>query len=161
MFLTVPLAEGTFIVDPGFGGHGPRTPVPLVEGAEVRVGCDVHGVSLSSGEWVLHAQLQGSMAPLWMSTLEAEHPIDFEMANHFTSTFPGSRFVRQLTLRALTDRGRVSVLNREVTRAYDGSVTKEQLADRKALRALLVSSFGFDLPEVEQLRIPSVAEWVS
>ena len=30
---------------------------------------------------------------------------------------------------------------------------------RAALRALLVEHFGFDLPEVEQLRVPSIVEW--
>ena len=29
MFLTVPLPEGTFVVDPGFGSLAPRVPVPL------------------------------------------------------------------------------------------------------------------------------------
>jgi len=27
------------------------------------------------------------------------------------------------------------------------------------LRALLARHFGFDLPEIEQLRVPSIPEW--
>jgi N-hydroxyarylamine O-acetyltransferase len=34
-----------------------------------------------------------------------------------------------------------------------------QLADRAALRTLLVEHFGFNLPEVERLRVPSIPEW--
>jgi N-hydroxyarylamine O-acetyltransferase len=34
-----------------------------------------------------------------------------------------------------------------------------RLADRPALRALLVDHFGFDLPEVERLRVPTIREW--
>jgi N-hydroxyarylamine O-acetyltransferase len=34
-----------------------------------------------------------------------------------------------------------------------------QLADRVALRGLLARHFGFDLPEVETLRVPSIPEW--
>jgi len=36
-----------------------------------------------------------------------------------------------------------------------------QLADRAALRALLVEHFGFDLPEVLHLRVPSIPGWGS
>jgi len=33
------------------------------------------------------------------------------------------------------------------------------MADRVALRALLVERFGFDLPQVEQLQVPTISEW--
>jgi N-hydroxyarylamine O-acetyltransferase len=33
------------------------------------------------------------------------------------------------------------------------------LADRAELRACVATHFGFDMPELEQLRVPSVAEW--
>ena len=62
-------------------------------------------------------------------------------------------------LRALTDDGRVSVMNRDVTIRRGMQSRSLQLADRKALRALLVEHFGFNLPEAETLRVPSVEEW--
>ena len=37
---------------------------------------------------------------------------------------------------------------------------KYQLADRAALRRLVAGHFGFDLPEIDRLRVPSVPEWV-
>ncbi len=94
-----------------------------------------------------------------MSTLEPESPIDFVMANHFTSTWSESPFVNRLMLRALMPDGRVSVMNRDVTIFRNGATEKSQLADRAALRTLLATRFGFDLPEVERLRVPSVPEW--
>jgi hypothetical protein len=33
------------------------------------------------------------------------------------------------------------------------------LESRGALRALLNEDFGFDLPDIEGLRVPSVPEW--
>ena len=95
-----------------------------------------------------------------MSTLEPESPVDFVMGNHFTATWIESPFVQRLMLRALTPDGRrVSVMNRDVTIVRDGVFEKSQLADRSALRELLKDHFGFDLPEAETLRIPSVPEW--
>ena len=81
------------------------------------------------------------------------------MANHYTATHPASGFVNRVMLRALTQDGRVSVLNREVTIARGARIETAQLADRAALRALVAEHFGFDLPEIESLRVPSIAEW--
>ena len=159
MFLSVDIAGTTYVVDPGFGGHGPLVPLPLVENVEVREGPDVHRFVRRDGEWMLEAEIGGVMAPLWMSTFESEAPADFVMANHFTSTWPSSAFVERLMLRALTKDGRVSVMNRDVTVARGGVFEKSQLRDRAALRALLKQEFGIDLPEVERLRIPMVPEW--
>ena len=159
MFLSVTLDGTTYVLDPGFGGHGPLVPVPLVENQDVRDGPDVHRMVRRDGEWVLEAQIGGAMMPLWMSTLEAESPIDFVMANHFTATWAESPFVQRLMLRALTKDGRVSVMNRDVTVARNGGLEKKALADRTALRALLAGEFGIDLPEVERIRVPTVPEW--
>jgi len=159
MFLTVPLGGSTFVLDAGFGGHGPLVPVPLVENREVREGCDVHRMTRRDSEWVLETEIDKTMTPLWTSTLEQDTPVDFVMANHFTSTWADSAFVNRLMLRALTPDGRVSVMNRDVTTARNGVVEKSRLASRAALRTLLARDFGMDLPDVETLRIPSVPEW--
>ena len=159
MFVTVELDGASVVADPGFGGHGALVPVPLREGADARDGTDRHRMIQREGEWVLEAELDGTMTPLWTSTLEPQFPIDFELANHWVSTSPASVFVNRLMLRALTPAGRTSVMNRDVTEVCEGTTEKYQLADRQALRALLAGHFGFDLPEVETLRVPAVPEW--
>ena len=160
MFLTVVDGGTTWVLDPGFGGHGPLVPVPLVDGQEARHGRDVHRLVPRDGEWVLEALVNGAMAPLWTSSLEPQFPVDFELANHYVSTFPGSPFVTRLMIRALTPQGwRVSAMNRDVTVLRNGLAEKRQLADRAELRTLVASHFDFDLPEIERLRIPSVPEW--
>jgi N-hydroxyarylamine O-acetyltransferase len=160
MFLSVVIDGTTYVLDPGFGGHGPLVPLPLVENLETRDGPDLHRFTRRDGEWLLEAKMGGVMAPLWMSTLEPESPIDFVMGNHFTSTWPQSGFVQRLMLRAITPDGRrVSVMNRDVTVAQNGTFEKTHLADRAALRALLATDFEMDLPEVERIRIPTVPEW--
>jgi N-hydroxyarylamine O-acetyltransferase len=159
MFLSVPIDGTTYVLDPGFGGHGPLVPLPLIEHRETREGPDVHRFVRRDGEWVLETPIGGKMTPLWMSTLEADSPIDFVMANHFTSTWRDSPFVNRLMLRALTSDGRVSVMNRDVTMLRGTASETCQLADRAALRSLLIDHFGFDLPEVEHINVPTVAEW--
>lgn len=159
MFLTVPLAEGTFVVDPGFGAHAPRVPVPLLPGVQARLGDEVHWMGRDGRFWVLHAQTGAEPVQAWASTAEEEYPVDFELGSHYTSTHPDSPFVNRIMLRALTDEGRVTVANRDVTHWHGSTPETTRLADRAALRALLAKHFGFDLPEVEQLRVPSIPEW--
>jgi N-hydroxyarylamine O-acetyltransferase len=159
MFLTVDVDGERVVVDPGFGGHTALVPVPLREGAEVRDGSDRHRMVRHEGEWVLEAEVDGTMTALWTSTLEPQLPIDFQLANHWVSTAAASPFVNRLMLRALTASGRTSVMNRDVTVVNTGKTEKYQLADRQALRALLREDFGFDLPQVETLRVPMVPEW--
>jgi N-hydroxyarylamine O-acetyltransferase len=160
MFLTVEIGGDRYVVDPGFGGHTAVVPIPLREGDDVRDGRDRHRmVRHEDGEWVLEAEIDGTMTPLWMSTLEPQLPIDFQLANHWVSTAAASPFVNRLMLRSLTPHGRTSVMNRDVTVLSAGTTEKYQLADRQALRALLGEHFGFDLPEVEQLKVPALPEW--
>jgi N-hydroxyarylamine O-acetyltransferase len=157
MFLTVPLAEGTFLVDPGFGGLAPRAPMELTDGGTA----GIHRLERDGNYLTLRATVEGKPVDLWVSTLEPDVPADFEMANHYTSTHPSSPFRQRLMMRAFTDHGRVAVMNRDVTVERAGRAEKLQLADRAALRRLLVEHFGFDLPEVERLRVPMIGEWSS
>ena len=154
------LARGELAIefDPGFGGHAPLVPVPLSDDL-AQDGDDMHHMVRRGDEWVLEARIDGAPVPLWTSTLAPAEPVDFVMANHFVSTFPQSPFVTNLMLRAITRGERVSVMNENVTRRRDGIEEKRPLASRAELRALLIDDFGFDLPEVERLRVPSVPGW--
>lgn len=157
MFLTVPLAEGSFVVDPGFGNLAPEKPLPLRE--EQPAANASHWMARDGAWWVLRARSDGEIVDCWVSTLEVENPIDFVVANHYTSTHPSSSFRQRLMLRALTDDGRVSVMNRDVTFRTENTVRSAMLPDRAALRSLLADHFGFDLPEVETLRVPAIEDW--
>jgi N-hydroxyarylamine O-acetyltransferase len=159
MFLTVALAEGTFVLDPGFGGLAPAFPVPLADHPDAAPDGETHWMARDGGYWVLRARSDTGVVDCWVSTLEADNPVDFAVANHYTSTHPASPFVNRVTLRALTDDGRVTVMNRDVTLREAAASRTWKLADRAALRALLARHFGFDLPQVQSLRVPSIEDW--
>ena len=143
MFLTV----GDVMLDPGFGGRGPLVPVPLDGTA-----AGAHRLVLDDGELALYLGDQR----LWISSFEHDLPVDFEMANHYTSTHPASPFTKMLLARAYVPGGEVRIFNREVT--LPGAESRP-LADRTELRAMFAEHFGFDLPELLALRIAAVAEW--
>jgi N-hydroxyarylamine O-acetyltransferase len=159
MFLKVSVPEGTFVVDPGFGRLGPRVPLPLIDGATVTQGLEEHALVRDGAYWVLRARTENGMIDAWVTTLDLDNAVDFEMGNFFTSTWPHSSFLNRLMLGVFTPCGRVGVMNRDVTLRRGDVTETRQLADRSELRALLASDFGFDLPEVETLRVPSIPEW--
>jgi N-hydroxyarylamine O-acetyltransferase len=159
MFLTVVLPEGTFVVDPGFGSMSSRIPIPLREGAQVRRGEETHWMIRDGGLWVLRMQRGAKSVNAWASTLEHDNAADFEMSNYFTATHPTSLFVNQIVINAFTPDGRIGVSNRDVTIVRNGRYQKAQLADRKGLRGVLKEHLGFDLPELEGIRVPAIPEW--
>jgi N-hydroxyarylamine O-acetyltransferase len=159
MFLTVPLGEETFVVDPGFGAFAPDVPLMLGEAAAASAGSATHWMARDGVQWVLRTQSGDKTLDCWVSTLDQDNLVDFEVGNHFTATHPTSPFVNRIMMRALTGDGRVTVMNRDLTIWRGDEAQATQLANRAALRSLLVEHFGFDLPEVERLRVPSIPEW--
>jgi N-hydroxyarylamine O-acetyltransferase len=115
MFLTVPVADGTFVVDPGFGALAPRIPVPLQEGVEARIGPETHWMIREGSHWILRTRTAEKQTNCWLSTLEEDNPVDFEMGSHYVATHPSSPFVNRMMMRALTADGCVTVTNRNVT----------------------------------------------
>lgn len=157
MFLTVPLAEGRFVVDPGFGALASTVPLPLQ--AVPPAPSATHWMAHDGHFWTMCARVKGEVTRAWVSTLEDEGPADIEMGNHFVATYPDSVFRQRLMLRALTPEGRVTVMNTDATIWRGDEPEPVPLADRAALRALLLRHFGIDLPEVDRLRVPMVPDW--
>ena len=60
MFLSVPLAEGTFVVDPGFGNIAPGAPLPLDERRSAQQSAS-HWMARAGADWVLHARKDGAV----------------------------------------------------------------------------------------------------
>lgn len=166
MFLTVSLQGTRFVVDPGFGPFAAPAPLPLGDaplplgdGVETRTDNDTHWMDRDGDLWVLRVRTGDKRFDGWVTTLEHENPIDFEVANHFVSTHPASLFVNTIMMSALTPDGRVNLRNRDLNILRGPEPQAMQLADRAALRALLLEHFGFDLPDVEHLRVPAIPEW--
>lgn len=158
MFLSVRIAGQSFVVDPGFGSLGPPQPIALIEsdGGAPQPG---HWMARSGNRWIMRARSGDETLEVWSSTLEPEVPVDFKMANHFTSTYPESPFVNNMMLRAVTLDGYIAVMNRKVNQWRGGECQSTVLADRQSLRSLLRENFGFDLAAVEALRVPAIPEW--
>jgi N-hydroxyarylamine O-acetyltransferase len=158
MYVLVQLPEGYFIADPGLGGLGCRTPIPL-HGTPVREGDESFSIAADARGRVLTVKAPDRTVEAWISGLDADNWIDFEVANHWFATHSASPMVNRLMLRAMTSHGRITVMNRDVTIRQNGAVSTSRLNDRVEVRRLVAAHLGFDCPEIEMLQVPMVPEW--
>jgi len=158
MFLTVTIGGGTYVVDPGFGPFASPHLIP-VDGTPVPANAPTHRLAHEGNDWVLYVTRDGQQTPGWISAMEKEYPVDFEMMNYYISSHPASFFTHNILASAVTQEGRVNIMNQDVNVVRNGVAEPAHIADRKALRSLVAQHFGFDLPELETMRVDGVPGW--
>ena len=145
MLLRVDLAEGPFLADVGFGGDGPVHPLPLVPGPESWTGAMGYRLRREADLWVLEGH-GGEWTDLYAFTLEPQFPVDFEMANHFTSTWPRSPFVQTLTAQRSWPERRAVLRNRELVLREGRDRRAVTVRDPDHLLEVLDAEFGLRFP---------------
>src|SRR6185295_5670328 len=158
MLLLVDVEGEVFLADVGFGGDGPVLPLPLVEGRETWLGGFGHRLRREGEAWVVEGNSVGNWGDLYMFTLEPQHPADFVMANHFTSTFPASPFVNNLTVQRSWPEGWLVLRNRDLTLREGGVTTSETIRDPEHLLEVLRDRFGLAFPVGTRFARPEFPE---
>lgn len=148
--LQVDLPEGAFLVDGGFGADGPLGPVPLDGTVVTR-----HGEELRVVPEGPRQVLQSRRPEGWMDLYALEpgspFPVDLEMANHYTSTHPDSRFVQTLTAQRRTPEARWTLRNLELT-VEDARGARTEAVPEDRLLDVLRERFGLEVPPGTRFR---------
>ena len=141
------------MADVGFGGDGLVLPVPLEGGREVFTepreapGAVGHRIVREGGEVrALQAFADGDWKDLYAFTLEPQHAVDYEMANHFTSTYPRSHFVQSLTAQRARRHRRAILRNRELVVREAGGLSSSTVRDPDHLLEVLAAEFDLVFP---------------
>jgi N-hydroxyarylamine O-acetyltransferase len=152
-----------WLADVGFGSTGILWPIPLVAGRAVRQHLWSYRLIEEAGLWRLqipltrsaHEGAETDWQDVYAFTLEPHYPPDFEMANHYVSTHPNSRFTQMLTVQLATPAAQHLLRNLEytVTRS-EGSVTR--VIEDEELLPLLADTFGLHFPPGTRFRYPAV-----
>jgi N-hydroxyarylamine O-acetyltransferase len=144
MLIGVRLDGRELLADVGFGGQGPLEPVPM-DGASSAG----YRVVAEGRERVLQWRPAGGWSDLYAFLPEARDAVDFEVANHFTSTHPSSPFVQTLTAQLSTPEARYVLRNRLYT-VLRAEASEERVVDD--VPGLLRERFGLELPAGSRLR---------
>jgi N-hydroxyarylamine O-acetyltransferase len=142
MLLRVDLPAGPWLADVGFGGDGLVRPLPLAAGPRR----DGYALHREDDLFVLTGDLTGERTDLYAFTLEPQYPVDFEMANHFTSTWPRSPFVQSLTAQRSWPHRRAILRNRDLTIRDGPTARAETIRDPHHLLEVLDQEFSLLFP---------------
>lgn len=153
MLLRVELAEGTYIADVGFGGLTPTAPLALATGTQQTTPHETFRLVAADGEFDLEAWIGRAWSSLYRFSLQEQAPVDYQVANWFTSTHPDSLFVRHL-IAALPGAGcRYTLFNDKFTiRHLDGRVERRTLEGAAIFGEVLTRYFGITPADPADLR---------
>lgn len=149
IIILVNLNGREYIADVGFGGPGTYYPIPFEIGREdvqshgvFRIMKDeVHGFLMQkkteSNDWF----------NIYAFNLDTVYPADLLMSNFFTSTYPESHFRHNLILARHLSNGRITLLNKNLTRVEDGVSTLREIENNEELKKIIAEQFGIQLEE--------------
>ncbi|MFA9430223.1 arylamine N-acetyltransferase [Egicoccus sp. AB-alg2] len=145
--LRVGIGPAAYLVDVGFGGPTPTSPLAMAPG---RVQATAHEPCrlLRDGELLtLQVHRDDGWRPAYEFTLEPQQRVDLEVVNHYTATHPASRFSTALLGARAAEGRRIALTNlRLVVRHADGRTERRPLTDVAALRAALEHDLAITLP---------------
>jgi len=146
MLLLVEVEGKRMIADAGFGLEGLLLPVPFEAGRPSRQYAWTYRVVEEAEEWVLQSLRDGSWTDLYSFSLQPQAPVDYEPANHYSSTHPDSRFTQTLVVQLPSPEARVALRNLELVTDRGSSVSSRTLAGDDELLAVLAETFGLRFP---------------
>ena len=135
-----------WLTDVGFGGEGLLLPVPLRRAEPCRQFAWTYRLIEHGGGWLLQSLRDDEWIDLYAFTLEQQEMADYEMANHYVSTHPNSRFVQTLTVQLPGTDVRHVLRDRELTQDRGSTVTTRTIAGDEQLLATLAVTFGLHMP---------------
>ena len=145
-----------WLADCGFGAPGLRLPMQLVpdliqeqDGDRFRLRRDP-GLGL-----VLQKETKDSFLDLYcFQESELTLGVDIDMANHFTSTWPGSKFRLHRICCIPKPWGRVTLMDMELTTYRNGQSSSRTLAEGPEYMAAIAEHFGIHIDAQYQDLIP-------
>jgi N-hydroxyarylamine O-acetyltransferase len=145
MLLIVQLHEERYLADVGFGGDGLLQPVPLNSQEKTQFHWKYRVVKEREA-LILQTFRNENWFDLYAFLPQKREPVDFEVANWYTSTHPQSRFVQTLTAQLPTPYARYILRNKTFSVEKGGEMESRELQNREELLALLSEKFGLSFP---------------
>jgi N-hydroxyarylamine O-acetyltransferase len=144
MTLQVDVAGAAYLADVGFGGECLLGPLPLAPGVETNQHGRVFQLLEDSGFWVLQLREGGSWEDLYAFTREPQLPVDFEVANHYTSTHPRSIFVQHPFVQLTTPGASYRLIDRKLSFRQGEEVSSRELEHDEEMLLVLSETFGLN-----------------
>jgi len=149
VFNLVTLGGESIIADAGFGAH---LAPPLRLGAVAVTAPDDLKHRIVPDErfgWMLQCDRGHGFEDLYSFTLDAVEAADIAMANHWTSTWPGSRFVQNVIASIILPHGMATLMNTRYARQNKSGAVESDITSLTQLQLRLSLVFGINLERDE------------
>ena len=148
MILRVELDEGVYLADVGFGSS-PTAPLRLVPDiAQETPHESFRLLERAAGQYTLQCNLKGQWTSFYMFDLQEQAPVDYQVANHYVSTWPTSHFVTSLIAARATADGRYGLRNNKLSIHRNNGESEQRVLSRAAeVSAVLADLFGVAVPD--------------
>jgi N-hydroxyarylamine O-acetyltransferase len=137
----VALDGETWLVDVGFGGAVPTTPLRWVMNEVQPTPHEPFRLRAVDDEVLLEMKME-DWTPLYRLAREIPAPVDYEVGNWWTSTHPSSRFRRGLMVARTTPEARFTLLDNRFTIRAPGQPLQRRDLSVDEMREALGDIFG-------------------
>lgn len=147
MLLLVNINGSPFVADVGFGAEGLLLPIPFINKKPAQQHAWTYRIIDEDDKWVLQSFRNDVWSDLYVFTLEQQYQIDYEVASHYVSTHPESRFTQTLTVQQTLPDVRRTIRNNELIIDDGSSVIINQIPSEDDLLNILDQTFGLQFPK--------------
>jgi N-hydroxyarylamine O-acetyltransferase len=156
LVLRVHVGGQPWLADTGFG-TGLIEPLPFGDGApHGQYGWTYRLRADGDHHWQLQERQDDDWATLYQFDDQPQYPADVLVANHFTSTYPDSSFVRQLVVIRKDPGGLRRLTGRRLSSTRPGQPASERHLDDAGFAAALTGTFGLRLSAEESARLTEI-----
>jgi arylamine N-acetyltransferase len=145
--VTFPGSVGPYLVDVGFGGQTPTSPLRLETGNVQQTTHEPYRLEDRGDGLVLRALIRGEWVPLYEFGPRTLPEIDLKVGSWFVSTHPSSHFVTGLMVARVTGDARWNMSGRDLTIHRGDASEKVRLADAATVVDTLCDRFGINVAD--------------
>jgi arylamine N-acetyltransferase len=145
--VTFPGSQGSYLVDVGFGGQTPTSPIRFETGGVQQTTREPYRLEDRGDGLVLQAQVRGEWRPLYEFTMRTLPQIDLKVGSWFTSTHPSSHFVTNLMAALVTADARWNLADRNLAIHRADATENILLDDAAAVVDTLSERFGINVAD--------------
>ena len=146
--VSFPGSDGSYLVDAGFGGQTPTSPLRLRTRCVQQTTHEPYRLDDRGDGLVLQALGRDEWQPLYEFSTISRPPIDLKVGSWFVSTHPSSHFVTGLMAATVTEDARWNLTGRILAVHRGGRTEKTVLEDAAAVVDALSGRFGINVADV-------------
>ncbi|MCV7330696.1 arylamine N-acetyltransferase family protein [Mycobacterium cookii] len=145
--VTLPDDQQPYLVDVGFGGQTPTSPIRLETGSIQQTTHEPYRLRTRDDVLVLQALIRGEWQSLYEFAARTAPPIDLKVGSWYVSTHPSSHFVTGLMVSLITVDGRYNLAGRDLTFHGNDITEKTRFDDAAAVIDALSDRFGINVTD--------------